>query len=570
MKTIKMNVIKKVSGLLMAFCISANFVSCSSDLVEEETVMEKPDEEPDDNTYPDEVFTANRPDQEPLNVVYFIPTDFVNVYESKESTIQSNLSEAMLFAQEWYKKQMELGGYPDKTFALFTRNSNTDVRVIPVYGNKASDEYANNNEVRTEVRTYLESIPDEAGGAHTLILCDDGTGFQNNANGRMAVARSPDDFTMVNTGKTIDGLQLLTSVKYGTLLHELGHALNAPHVAHQASESPYLSIMGGGGANRWDTGGREDEVKFLASSLAIFDVCAVFNKTDNGIDYYAEEPDVKMVSYAVEKDNSIQATKATFTFTSDIPAKYLYVGMDAEPTATNSDYDKVAFTTTAMPTGNTNEYKAELEMPYSEFFNGFDRDGIKTDNNIEFSVNILTENGFREIPLTYNFTISSANSPEPDNNINKETVVLSDRSTWSITANTTTHGQPIAQGAETMLDGDFSTFWFSDWPTQSASDTPHIINVDMGEENTFNGIYMHSLRTPNPQFRPKHVLVELSSDNIVFTTAADYTEPINNTDVKVLFDNEQTARYIRITVDEVYTGNGVENLTINELDIIVD
>ncbi|WP_461533076.1 discoidin domain-containing protein [Sinomicrobium sp.] len=568
MKRFDTNFTKILLDLFVALCVSANMVSCSSEPDVEE-LIEGFEDQPIDNCDPDEPYTVNRSNQKPLNVVYFIPSDFVSVYEAKQNTVRSNLSKAVLFAQQWYKKQMELGGYPDKTFALFTRYSDTDVRIIPVYAENTSDQY-DSNKVRIEVASYLQGHPDEAGGAHTLIVCDEATGFANNANNRMVVTKSPDDYTMVNTGKTLDGLALLNASKYGALLHELGHALNAPHIAHKASDSPYLSMMGGGGANRWDAGGHEDKVMFLPSTLAIFDVCEAFNKTDNGIDYYAVQPKVKMVNYKVEKDNSIQATKASFTFTSDILPKHLYVSMDAEPSVANQNYDAISFTAEITPTGNPDEYKAELEMPYSEFFNGYNLYGSKLDNDIVLAVNVLTENGFREIPLQYSYTISSATQPEPDDNINREFVGFSNRSTWSISANSTTHGQPVAQGADAMFDGNLSTFWFSDWPTQSASDTPHIIDIDMGVENTFSGIYMYSMRNPNPQFRPKHILVELSSDNITYTTAADYTKPENGIETEVLFGSEQTARYIRITVDEVYTGNGVENLTINELDIITE
>ena len=548
--------------MLIAFCVLTNLFSCfhDSDLDKEEI--------PGDSVA-DTIFVSTRADQKPDNEVYFIPKDFVSAYESNVDTINSRLSEAMLFAQKWYKKQMELGGYADKTFALFTRNSNTELRVIPVYGEKASDQYTGNKGVRTEITTYMESIPELIGGQHTLVLCNDGTGFQNNASGRIAIARSSDDFDMVNTGKTIDDLDLYTSEGFGTLLHELGHALNAPHVAHQASELPYKSLMGGGGTNRWKAG-YEDEVKLVASSIAVFNTSEAFNKTNSGIDYYTVNPSVKLTGYTIEKDNSIQATKASFTFTSESTAKYLYVSMDAEPNAPNKNYDLVAFTTVATPTGNPNEYTAALEMPYAEFFNNYSSNGIKTDNLIELSVNILTENGFREIPLSYNYTISSNNQPEPDDNINKELKPLSDRSAWAITTNTTSHGQPIDQAAAKMLDSDLSTFWFSDWPTESASNTPHIINVDMGEEKNFTGIYLNSLRTPNPQFRPKHILVEVSTDRSVYSLAADFTQPINSQEVSLIFDNPQTARHIRITVDEVYTTNGVENLVINELDIITD
>ena len=561
-----MNPAKSFLGLLTIFFVFVNFISCSCDCPEDEPIVEDPIEDPDPE---DEAFSSNRPDQDPLNVVYFIPTDFKIAFESKESILRTNLSEAMLFAQAWFKKQMELGGVVDKSFALSTRNSNTEVRIITVLGEKASDQYANNMEVRTEIEAYFQEHPDDMEGEFTLVFSDDGTGIANRGGNKMAFIRSPDDFAMVDTGKTLDGLQLLTCQKFGTLLHELAHALNAPHVAHKASELPNLSLMGGGGSNRWDAGGKEDQVKLVASTVAIFDVCGAFNKNNLGIEYHAVGPNIDIVSYSIAKNNAEQQTQATITFTSDVAPLYLYVALDAEPNAANTNYDTVAFTTTVTPTGKTDQYEASLEMPYSEFFNGYDRYGIKTDNNIELSVNILTENGFRIIPLSYKFTISSANSPEPDDNINKESYALSDRSAWSITANTTSHGQPEAQGAPMMLDGDLSTFWFSDWPTPSASDTPHVIEVDMGGEHTYDGIYLYSLRTPNPQFRPKHIVVEVSSDNSTYITAGEHMEAISNPDTRVLFETSQTARFLRITIDEVHTTNGVENLIINELDMIV-
>lgn len=548
MKVININFTKIIFGVLMIICISTTFVSCVADgfLVAV------------NNNSADTVFASNRTDQKPLNVVYFIPTDFVSAYQATDSTIKSNISEASLFAQLWYKKQMELGGYPDRTFALFTRKSNTEVKVIPIYATKSSDQYANSNAVRSEVKAYLDSHPDLKGGEHTLIFHDAAAGFPMNALNRMAVASSPEGFKMVNTGKTLDGLPLMTSEIYGGLLHELGHALNAPHVAHRASVLPYLTIMGGGGTEHYNNG-HEDQVLVDASSLAVFDLSEAFNKTNNGINYYAVRPNLKLVDYSVKKDSTVQATNASFTFTSDIPAKYLYVTMDPEPSGAGANnYDAVAFTTTVTPTGNINEYKAELAMPYSDFFNGFVLKGSKTDNNIRFSVNILTENGFNENPLMYNFTVPSATIPEPDDNINK---IFVDRSVWSINANTTANLS--GRSADKMLDGDVLTSWYSSFPTASASLTPHIINVDMGKVNTLKGISLTS-----SQFTPKHIVVKVSSDNIAFTTAADYRQPVNSSQIKVLFNQVQTARYFKITVDEVYTNNGVENLIINELDII--
>src|SRR5690606_7810928 len=153
--------------------------------------------------------------------------------------------------------------------------------------------------------------------------------------------------------------------------------------------------------NSWDAGGREDQVRLLASSLAILDVCGAFNKNNDGIAYYAVDPSLGMVDYSIAKNNAEQATRARFTFTSDVLPKYLYVTMDAHPTGVNSDYDQVAFTTKVNPTGTPGQYFAELDMPYLEFFNGFDRYGTKTDNEIVFSVNIITENGYRKVALAY-------------------------------------------------------------------------------------------------------------------------------------------------------------------------
>lgn len=554
MKIIIINFTKVVLGTLMMFCISSTFVSCRIDgfLVAV------------DNTGADTIFASNRTDQKPLNVVYFIPTDFVSAYQTNDSTIKSNVSVATLFAQLWYKKQMELGGYSDKTFALFTRNSNTEVKVIPIYASKASVEYANSDQVRAETKAYLDSHPEEKGGEHTLIFHDAGAGFPMNAANRMGVVSSTDGFTMVNTGKTLDGLQLFNSSAYSGLLHELGHSLNAPHIAHRASNLPNMTIMGDWGTQHYNT--HPNEVLIETSSLAIFDVSEAFNKSNNGINYYAVRPNIKLIDYKIKKDSTIQATKASFTFTSDIPPKYLYIGMDAEPSGSGvNNYDEVAFTAKVTPTGNTNEYKAELEMPYSEFFNdfyGYNVKNTKTDCNIVLSVNILTENGFREIPLAYSFTIPSVSQPEPDNTINKTYI---DRSAWSITANTTSPLDPLGRSAEKMLDGDPLTSWFSYFPTVSAVATPHIINVDMGKENTFKGISIIS-----EQFTPKHILVQTSSDNITFTTASDYTQAVQSSNINVLFDSYKLARYIKIAVDRVYTSNGKENLIIKELNLIAN
>ena len=514
------------------------------------------------------VFKSNRMDQDPVNVVYFIPTDLVDAYKKDSNKITRRISKIMLFEQEWYKKQMELNGYQDKTFALYTKANNSLVMILPVYGKKASTEYSGNKEAKGDIEAYFQKNPSLKGGEHTMVFSDKDSGFNNATPERMAFCRSDDDFTIIETGQFLDDLELLHWGTAGGCIHELGHAFNSPHFAHRASENPGRSMMGGGGANLYNSGKDLNSVFLVPASAAIFDVSEAFNKNNDGIDYYGKEPTINLTSYSIKKDNGIRATRAQFTFTSDVTPKYVYTAMDAEPSTVNDDYDKVSFSAKVDPTGNPNEYKAEVVMPYGEFFDGYSSSS-KIDNDIEFSVDVLSENGFRTVVLSYDFTTSSATEPEPDDNINKELIKLSDRSEWSVTASSTNHGDPTGQGADKMVDGDSTSFWFSDFPHHFEDDGPHVIHVDMGKENTFNGIYINSVRTPNPQFRPKHIVIDVSNDNIDYDTVLNYTVPQENADLKFRFDHQVKARYFRITVDEIFiTGNFAENLVINELDIL--
>lgn len=513
----------------------------------------------------DELYSSNRPDQDPINVIYFIPTDFVEEYDKINTPIR--VSEAMLFAQKWYEKQMELNGFGKKTFALSVHKNGKWVGVIPVYGSKASTEYANNAEVKAEIMAFFANNPNLWKGEHSMVVSNEGTGFNNASNGRMAFSRSPDDFTMKTTGLFIKELELLTCEKYGTLIHELGHALNAPHVAHVASQSPSRSIMGGGGANLWDAGGSEDKLILVPSSAAIFDVSEAFNPSSDGIDYYAVNPTFEFKEYSIVKDDGKSATLARFKFISDVLPKHLYVAYDALPARVNDDYDKVSFTTKVIATGKPNEYLAELEMPYAEFFNYFN-DVNKTGNGIQLTANVLFENGIRSEVVNYDFTINTA--PIPDDNINSQFVDLTDRSGWTVSANTFNTGN-VSQQPASMIDGDRSSFWLSMFPYDVTVQGPHTVDVDMGEIQEFEGIYILSAKHFNPTFKPKHIVVEISTDGVVYEQVADQTEPIANSHVFVNFDETVNARFFRLKVDQTYRPAGrPENLEINELDIIVN
>lgn len=552
--------IKKVIALFSL--LSLFIVSCSksdSDIITPPNTGEEPEEPLED------IWNVNREGQYALNVVFFKPSDY-----NLTQDIINNISDMTLYIQQWYQVQMELNGYGKKTFGLVT-NQFGKVRVHVIedsnsssyYFNKeTADPYSTLPELKAKIDNYFNSHPGYKAGSHTLVLSNEETLIRFVGSGQYAFARST-DFELSSTGKYIESLELMNTDRLGGIMHELGHALNLPHNCQRASDLPGVALMSFGN-HTYEDGG-EEKVFLTASSTAILDVCEAFNKTTNGVQYYTSS-EMKIESFTLQKDVSNKLIHAQGILHSDIPATSLYIGHDGAPFGgANNNYDEITFTVKLMSLSD-NKYSFDLNMPYSDLFNGY-KDEYK--DNMMLSIYAIAANGIKNTLYQYNYTIDLS-TQTPNDDIIKvfEQFEFNNRSIWEISANSTSPN--AARTATTMLDGDISSYWHSNYPYNIATDGPHEITIDMKAVNTFKGIYLYSNRSGS-NFRPKHISVQTSNDGTNYTEVKEHTiDDINNAiEVRVDFDSDVTASYFKILVDAVYMSTGTEeNLIFNEIDII--
>ncbi|MDY7396045.1 discoidin domain-containing protein [Aureibaculum sp. 2210JD6-5] len=519
------------------------FYSCSDDISSVDI-----DKEPE---VEEDVWSVNRPNQHPLNVVVFKPTD-----GTVEDEMLDKVSSMMLYVQKWYEKQMDMQGYGKKTFGLVT-NQHGKLKITVVSGSQSSSYYkTKDREVDNEVNKYFETHPTEKLSNHIFILGKDGSGVPFYGLGKNAFATSK-DFTLTSTGKFLDDLELMVCDKLGGIMHELGHGLNLPHCAHNASDLPKIALMSFGNHTYQETN-KSNLVFLTGSDCAILNVSETFNSKDKV--YYDSDANVKLLSYSVTKDNVNQATTVSGLLTSEVKANHIYVGHNGYPL--EGGYDNITFTQALLPTANHNEYSFSIKMPYSDIFNGY-----QAKDHIELSLVIITENGERIMASRYDYTID-AGSQIPNDDIlkNYKAFVFSDRSNWSITANTST----ASQTASNMLDGNLNTYWHSVWPYTIVEKGDHIITIDMGEEKTFKGLYFLSDR-PGGQFRPKKLSIETSNDGNTWNKIKEsaITSIEEAREIKITLDTAVTTKNIRVKVDEIYQSSGTEeNLIFTEIDII--
>lgn len=558
---------RKIKYLFLVF-IGLHLYSCSEDTLNNitgEANEEPTPDEPNTNEDAEVVYTSNRAGQDPLNIIYFVPSDVAVPADS----ILVNYGKSVMFAQRWYEKMMELNGYGSKTFALYTNQDNTEAKVLVVNGTKTAAEYDGNiGNYRAEIDDFMANNPDEIGGLDAIVATDEDLKFNvaqigDWDTGRYGCIRSNDDWDLRDSGKDLDGLDLLVAGRITAIMHEGAHVFGSPHFAHKASDLPNMDIMGGGGGAKFYESGNEDKLFLMSASAAFCNVNRNFNPADNGIDYL-QEPTVSMIAYIVAKNDSIEATEFDVTFTSDMQPVYIYAGFVGQDGTT---YGTVPFgTQTITATGNPNEYTAHFEAPYADYYNGFQTD---TKSQSRFEINVVVNNSHRATILEHGFSIS--NAPEPDDNINISNesidITLSDRSTWSITTNTTNQNNLETQAATKMLDGDYDTFWQSSFPYDFDTNGPHTIDVDFGTDMRFDGLYINSNRDNARQFYPKDISVQVSTDGENFTevltkTLSDVGEHL------IAFDDAVTGRYLKIVVSSINATNGVPNLTVTELDIV--
>ncbi len=576
--------LKCLALVLSCLAIVVTVTSCSSDSneTEEPKVVDSdndgvPDAEDDCpnvaglaslNGCPEteeDVWTVNMTDQQALNVVYFIPTDF-STNEEVVTDITNNMSNVMLYMQEWFKKQMDYAGFGAKTFGLMT-NQKGKVNILVVKGKQASTYYGGKSSlVKTEVEAYLAANPEFNNSVHTLVLGDKGSRIGFNGLGKWCFATS-EDYSLSNTGKTFDGFELKTCASLGGIMHELGHGLNLPHNCQKASQVPNVALMSYG--NHTYEGGEPEKVFLTNSSCAILDVNPLFNKTTNGVLYYATEPIITLKNLDITKNNTTSTISIMGSFTSDIKVTNVYAGFDfvnegANPP--NDNYDEITYV--KIPSLNNGVYSFQVEVAYTDLFNGYQSNN-KDEAIIE--INILTENGFKMVPFKHYYTTDTTTQiPNDDIAVAFKSFDYTDRSSWSITANSVTSN--TERKADKMIDGNENSYWHSYWPYNLSAQGPHEIQVNMGATKTVNGIYIFSNRDHKDQYRPKKINVLTSTDGTNWTTAIEgYTVASYNDAerIKVDFSNSLSITYFKVQVTETYTNtkNGEDNLIIAEIDI---
>lgn len=435
-------------------------------------------------------------------------------------------------------------------------NKKGKVNIILIEGSQPNIFYKDNHNAILDLiaERFLEKPTDKQSN-HTLILGNRESGVPFFGLGKNCFATS-DNFKLSSSGKYLDNLELMNCHLLGGIMHELAHGLNLPHNAHKASELPNISLMSFG--NHTYQNGNEELVFLTKSDCAILDVNEAFNKIEE--QYYEVSPSIKMKHYTVTKDNLKQATIVEGVFTSELKPTHFYVGHNAYPLA--GGYDRITFTVPVIGTATVDEYSFKVEMSYSDIFNGYQAKDV-----FELSMDIITENGNRKTVVKYDYTID-VNSPEPNDDILKDfsEFIFSDRSKWSITANTKANANQVSGN---IIDGNLDSYWHSKWPYTISDDGDHKIEIDMGEQKEINGIYLLSERSGG-QFRPKHIIVATSVDGISWVTEKEVTinSMSNAREVYINFDASKTVRFIKLIVDEVYTSNSEENLILTELDVL--
>ena len=84
-----------------------------------------------------------------------------------------------------------------------------------------------------------------------------------------------------------------------------------------------------------------------------------------------------------------------------------------------------------------------------------------------------------------------------------------------------------------------------------------------------NGMKITSETDGGQVWRPKHIIVETSTDGNVWTTSGSFTAPSIEEAKLINFnlDNPLITKHVRISIDEVFSTNWTNNLKINEIDL---
>lgn len=118
-----------------------------------------------------------------------------------------------------------------------------------------------------------------------------------------------------------------------------------------------------------------------------------------------------------------------------------------------------------------------------------------------------------------------------------------------------------------LFDNNNSTFWHSQWKDASPG-PPHWFVIDMHNSNVLHGIMFLDRQGVGSDGRPKDVKVEVSNDNITWTTAGDLKLGDTNKWQKITFSKPTNAvRYLKVTINSMYGASTTKYSNLAELKV---
>lgn len=489
-----------------------------------------------------------------LSVMYFIPSDLDTV-----SGWKTRLSDVMIYAQNWYANAMKDAGYGLKTFGLMRDAQSNRVEINMLRGTKTKSQYGRDSKgYLTEINAYYASNPSKKTGSHVLILVP-AFGYDNNSvegpqplegvqpfYGSDRYCFAMDNIYMNMALKGVMNAGRNNFAKWvGGMMHEIGHAFNAPHDKQVQS------------LNQWPGTAFREPIMALSNyflevrpcnispaEAAIFDACEVFNN-DSKTYYGAVSSQIsKMYGHFDASQNAIVAS-GKFNSTGTVK-KVLYYNdpnVNNEGIGTNNDYNAISFA--ENPIGQDS---FRVVIPVNEL--QYKSDGMQYELKVKFvhDNGIITEQIY---PYTFQGGI-----PILQFSTRKE---LS-RQGWAVVDYSSQEG---GNPASSVLDGMRTTFWHSRWSSNPAG-FPHHITLDLGTNVSASGLsYTHR----EGAYRAiKEFEIQVSSDGSTYRSLGVRTTSQSG-DAAQYFDfpSLSTFRYLKIVGRSSWDGTG--NAAIAELGL---
>lgn len=479
-----------------------------------------------------------------LNLIYFVPNDVDYI-----PNYQKRLNDLMLWAQDWYGQNMQKNGYDYKPFGLFKNAAGDRIKIITVFGTKASSSYPYSggaSAMQTEINAYFAAHPGEKTSEHTLVITPrygynaDGvtpSGGPFYGLGKWCFALDYEEMNIQNMGKT-DAVGNRFSVWFGGMIHELGHGLNLPHNRQKESET---NDPNKGMALMWAGNGTlgSSPTFLTAADCAILNANQIFNNDNNT--YYGSAK-LRLTNFNASYSATKNAIVVSGKFESDVPVNdvtyYNDPNVNNEGVGVNRDYNAITWASHV-----TNGDSFYIEEPVNELV-------YTTDYDYELKLRIVHTNGtITEIIFPYKF-VNGQVVINYNYNVKKEL----GKHGWIVSSFSSqeTNGEGPVNGLATdLIDSDFSTFWHSEW-TGSTATYPHYVTIDMARAQEVKGLSLMQRSGLSRAVKDFEILT--SNDGINFTSQGNYVADKNNLIQYFDFASLQTFRYFKVIAKSAWDG----------------